>query len=593
MRKKLRFPIRAKLALLSAITIGVAVSTLGIFLSLTFSNVAQQSAKNSLENVTNNAWLSLENSIDSVETSMNLLANQIGYNTDFANSIEKVEVDEEANKKVRTALSGSGISGDGSTIIGAMDYLLVSDSTIKTANMYSPYVDKPILSRLFNVRDSKIEFTEEKYDLLLKHPGTSLWFFTTNDGVEELYVWKALINFGVTDNFDMKVVGFVEYSFDRKAFLSAVTDTQYTNEGMVLQDANGNVVLSLGSGLEEVDKEVFSKINELEVGTTNKGNFTAKKVVDGKKGWTYTTFINHKAIDQIKSEGTLTTVIIVLVSAILASLVAVLLSAREIKRIKEASKAAQDISGGNYSTRLPLKGNDELTDQAQSINTMGENIQNLIGELRELNKTLVLQSDSLTENFATVVSNKSGESGYHVRRVSTYSEILAETLGFDEEKVHTIKVASTLHDIGKILIPDNVLHKPGRFNDEERKIMQDHVVFGAQILNDVPGDIMETGAKIALYHHERWDGKGYVHGLKGDEIPIEAQITSVADVFDALISRRCYKEPWSIEDAYNEIVNNSGTQFSPRVVEAFIKSYDRIKETALMYLEKEKAEGHN
>ena len=221
---------------------------------------------------------------------------------------------------------------------------------------------------------------------------------------------------------------------------------------------------------------------------------------------------------------------------------------------------------------------------------MASNIENLISKLKDLNTALVLQSDSLTENFATVVSNKSGESCYHVRRVATYSEILARTLGFSEDKVHTIKVAATLHDVGKIMIADSVLHKPGRFTDEERLIMQHHVDYGAQILADVPGEIMETGAKIALYHHERWDGKGYVYHLKGDEIPIEAQITSVADVFDALISRRCYKEPWDISQAYDEIVNNSGTQFSPRVVDAFIKSYEEIKAVALMYLQKEKEE---
>ena len=101
--------------------------------------------------------------------------------------------------------------------------------------------------------------------------------------------------------------------------------------------------------------------------------------------------------------------------------------------------------------------------------------------------------------------------------------------------------------------------------------MEQHVVYGAQILANVPGAIMETGALIALYHHERWDGNGYVHGKKGDESPIEAQIASVADVFDALISRRCYKNAWAMEEARDEIVSHSGTQFSPRVVEAFQK----------------------
>ena len=207
----------------------------------------------------------------------------------------------------------------------------------------------------------------------------------------------------------------------------------------------------------------------------------------------------------------------------------------------------------------------------------------MAGRVQDVLEELILQQDSISENFATILSNKSGESGNHVKRVSEYSAILAEEMGFDANQVHDIRIASMLHDVGKIMVDESILHKPGRFTDEEYKIMQQHVVFGGQLLQGVPGNIMQLGAIIALYHHERWDGNGYVHHLKGDEIPKEAQITSVADVFDALVSHRCYKGAWTIEEAYNEIVSQSGKQFSPAAVEAFQRRFEDFKRISEIY----------
>ena len=206
-------------------------------------------------------------------------------------------------------------------------------------------------------------------------------------------------------------------------------------------------------------------------------------------------------------------------------------------------------------------------------------------QIQDALNELILQQDSISENFAIILSNKSGESGHHVKRVSEYSAILAEELGFNEQRVHDIRIASMLHDVGKIMVDESILHKPGKFTDEEYKIMQQHVVYGGQLLKGVPGNIMQLGAIIAEYHHERYDGKGYVKGLKGDEIPIEAQITSVADVFDALVSKRCYKSAWTIEQAYDEIVAQRGTQFGPEVIDAFIKRFEDFKRIAEIYKE--------
>jgi response regulator RpfG family c-di-GMP phosphodiesterase len=133
------------------------------------------------------------------------------------------------------------------------------------------------------------------------------------------------------------------------------------------------------------------------------------------------------------------------------------------------------------------------------------------------------------------------------------------------------------------MVDEKILHKPGRFTFEEFKIMQQHVDYGGQLLKGVPGNIMQLGAIIAQYHHERWDGTGYSHRLVGDQIPVEAQIASVADVFDALVSKRCYKDAWTIEPARDEILSQRGKQFSPAAVDAFERRFEDFKKVAETY----------
>ena len=578
MKKKtnIRFPIRAKISIMTMVTIAIAVVSLGIFLLMTFANSAYDTTSSTLNSVSTNATLALQNSISSAETSMKLLANQIGYNHDFANNIVTVSTSSESESKIKTALNGSDQSGDGSTLIGAMDYLVVSDPDIESATMYSPFVTNPIYNRLKPTSMSNVEFTEEKYQKLIEHPGKSNWYFIG----EQLFVWKALVNFGVEDSLDMQVVGYIEYEFNRPLFLSAITDTQYENEGMLLFDENGDNVLNLSSGDKSVDNAVLNNVSKFSTGVSRADSYTVAVNEITSENWKYVSFINHESIKATIGYGRNLTIVIVGVSVIAAAVVAFLLSSAEIKRIKNLSKAASSISGGDYNTRVDLKANDEITDVSSSFNTMAGKIQDVLNEL-------ILQQDSISENFATILSNKSGESGNHVKRVSEYSAILAQELGFNESEVHDIRIASMLHDVGKIMVDENILHKPGRFTDEEYKIMQQHVVYGGQLLKGVPGNIMQLGAIIAEYHHERYDGNGYVHHLVGDEIPKEAQITSVADVFDALVSKRCYKGAWTIDDAYNEIVSQKGKQFAPDVVDAFIRRFEDFKHISEIYKENE------
>ena len=575
MKKKMRFPLRAKLSILSIVTIAITGVVLGIFLSSSFSNAAYDTAIANLEGASNNAVISLKNNIDSKETSIKLLVNQIGYNEDFANNIEHVKDDANAANKVKIALAGENGVGDGSTIIGAMDYLVVSDKDIENTMMYSKFVDTPILSRLYNVSESKVTYSDDLYNKLLEHPGKSLWFFVGNN---QLYVWKALVNYGVTDTYDMKVVGYIEYTLNRASFLSPLTDTKYENEGMVLLDNNGTNVLSLSCGSKSVDEMFFKDLPSLQKGTDRKNKYSVSVNTIESEKWTYYSYINHEMIEKTNRQSTIVTIIIVSVAVILGVAASILLATSTIKRVKNLSQAASSISSGDYSSRASVKANDEITDVSKSFNSMADQIQDVLNEL-------VLQQDSISENFAIILSNKSGESGNHVKRVSEYSAILAQELGFNENEVHDIRIASMLHDVGKIMVDEAILHKPGRFTDEEYKIMQEHVVYGGQLLKGVPGNIMQLGAIIAEYHHERYDGNGYVKHLKGDEIPKEAQIASVADVFDALVSKRCYKDAWTIEQAHDEIVAQSGKQFAPDVVEAFQRRFEDFKHIAEIYKE--------
>jgi HD domain len=175
------------------------------------------------------------------------------------------------------------------------------------------------------------------------------------------------------------------------------------------------------------------------------------------------------------------------------------------------------------------------------------------------------------------------ESGQHTRRVGEICFALAERLGLDEERAELIRIASPLHDVGKIAIPDRILLKPGPLTAGERAVMQEHTEMGYEILTGSGQRILDVAALIALTHHERWDGKGYPHGVEGDEIPIEGRIAAVADVFDALTNTRPYRLAGSLEDAAKAIRNGSGSQFDPQVVEAFVESLDEILEIHRRY----------
>ena len=175
-----------------------------------------------------------------------------------------------------------------------------------------------------------------------------------------------------------------------------------------------------------------------------------------------------------------------------------------------------------------------------------------------------------------VVESRSNETGYHVKRVAHYSALLAELVGLSDDEVTLIEYASPLHDIGKIAIPDAILNKPGKLDAGEWEIMKTHAEKGHKILEGSNMMVLDISSIIALTHHEKWDGSGYPYGLAADDIHIYGRITALADVFDALCSERCYKDPWELDRVLDELRAQRGKHFDPRLIDLFMANLDRF-----------------
>ncbi len=181
---------------------------------------------------------------------------------------------------------------------------------------------------------------------------------------------------------------------------------------------------------------------------------------------------------------------------------------------------------------------------------------------------------------------RDNETGAHVIRVGYFVENMALQAGLNEAEAVFLRDASQMHDVGKIGIPDHILLKPGIYTVEERDLMKRHCHIGAQIIGEHTSHLMNLAYNIALRHHEKWDGTGYPDGVSGEDIPYEARLTSIADVFDALISTRPYKNPWSLSSALEYIISETGKSFDPEIVRIFQDSLPELKQIVIDYPEK-------
>ncbi|MCU0634928.1 MAG: response regulator [Gemmatimonadaceae bacterium] len=217
---------------------------------------------------------------------------------------------------------------------------------------------------------------------------------------------------------------------------------------------------------------------------------------------------------------------------------------------------------------------------AASRRVLARRADDLQREVARATAMLVEREREIVIRLSRAAEQRDEETGLHVQRIAEYSRILARQLGLPGDAQQRIWLASPMHDVGKIGVPDAVLHKAGGFTPAERRIMQSHVQIGHDLLSGSGIPLLDVAAQIALRHHERWDGTGYPDGLEGTATPLDARIVAVADVFDALTSARPYKAAWSIESAIEYVRLGAGTQFDPTIVDAFLAAAPIITASA-------------
>ena len=248
---------------------------------------------------------------------------------------------------------------------------------------------------------------------------------------------------------------------------------------------------------------------------------------------------------------------------------------------------------------LNIRTGDEIETLYEEYKTAARNTVRYIEETQRKSEQLAKMQNGLILVLADMVESRDQCTGDHVFKTAAYTEIILRQMQKDgfyaeqlsEEYIDEVVRSAPLHDVGKIAVSDVILNKPGRLTDEEFRIMQSHTTEGGKIIDkamalvDEDSGYLNEAKNLALYHHEKWNGKGYPTGLKEEEIPLSARVMAVADVFDALVSRRSYKEPFTIEKALEIIRTDAGTHFDPLVAQAFLNAEDEVRRVAKMQME--------
>ncbi len=242
---------------------------------------------------------------------------------------------------------------------------------------------------------------------------------------------------------------------------------------------------------------------------------------------------------------------------------------------------------------LEIVTGDEIEHLYLALSRTTEDTVRYIADSQEKREAISHMQNGLITVLADMVESRDKSTGDHVRKTAAYANIIMKQLKKDDlfkdvltdEFLENVSNFAPLHDVGKINIPDALLNKPGRLTDDEFARMKEHTNAGGEIIARAIGamsssDYLDEAKNLASYHHERWDGKGYPSGLSGEDIPLSARIMAVADVFDALVSRRSYKEPFSFDNAMQIIMDGSGSHFDPRVTQAFMEASEEVRRVA-------------
>lgn len=257
-----------------------------------------------------------------------------------------------------------------------------------------------------------------------------------------------------------------------------------------------------------------------------------------------------------------------------------------IRPVISLSEVAKKITRTqDYTQKVEVDRDDEIGQLSVAFNTMIGGMDQALDEIIALNSEIEDTQREVVFTMGSIGESRSKETGNHVKRVAEYTKLLALHYGLEAEEAEMLKQASPMHDIGKVAIPDAVLNKPGRFDEEERKIMDTHAGLGFEMLKNSQRTLLKMAATVAYEHHEKWDGSGYPRGLSGEDIHIYGRITALADVFDALGSDRVYKKAWDDIKIFAFFREERGKHFDPKLIdiffdhlEDFLAIRDRLKD---------------
>jgi HD-GYP domain-containing protein (c-di-GMP phosphodiesterase class II) len=286
------------------------------------------------------------------------------------------------------------------------------------------------------------------------------------------------------------------------------------------------------------------------------------------------------------------------VSLVIMCLVTEVMKRRIVIPVNRMSQVANSFAHNSEAGRkismrrvkaLNIRSDDEIQNLYKAFSTMAEDFLLYIIQINAQNERITRMQDEIIINFAELVEARDEGTGNHIKKTAAYVEAIARQLKKEgvysdvltEDYITRLKRSAPLHDIGKIAISDLILNKPGKLTDEEFTLMKTHTTAGSEIVQRVIETVPEAGyldtaKELAEYHHEKWNGFGYPHGISGDEIPLSARIMAVADVFDALVSKRSYKEGMPVEKAFGIIEEGIGTHFDPYVARAFLNAREEV-----------------
>jgi len=270
-------------------------------------------------------------------------------------------------------------------------------------------------------------------------------------------------------------------------------------------------------------------------------------------------------------------IMLLIFGALFISLAAYYIASKLIHPIIALSNTVKEITlTQDYTQKILLHSDDEIGHLSDAFNTMMAGMDSALSEITALSQEIEETQREVVFTMGAIGESRSKETGNHVKRVAEYSKLLALHYGLSKNEAEMLKQASPMHDIGKVGIPDAVLNKPGRFNEEERLIMDTHAGLGYEMLKYSNRPLLKMAAIVAHEHHEKWDGSGYPKGLIADKIHIYGRITALADVFDALGSDRVYKKAWDDEKIFKLFEEEKGKHFDPHLINIFFNHLDEF-----------------